>query len=384
LFLLLAAAAFYVSARRAGLSGGEAWTAAAIAALLPAFQVSAFFATAFVYPLAVVLAAVAAWASGQSSFGHRLLGFILLTAGMWIYQTAATAFVAFVALAWLARPDAPDVKRRLASGAATFVAACGAAYGCVRLVGVLYPAERIERAKLLTDVPGKMRWFAAQPAIAAFDLVRLRPSVPLAVGVALFLSLGMAFWLRQRGPRWGVGLVAVGTLIPLSYLPNLVIAENWFSYRTLIGTSTLLVVLLVISARGWTRQLGLGQAWCLGALGVCFCISLVAAIFQMNRYVIGPQRAELAALERLLDGVSADRICLVPATEASTLAPFVRSDEFGRPSTATPWARADAVAAVLRSRDHNARIPQVSDGPCPGAVGAVTIDVDSALRNRRL
>jgi hypothetical protein len=390
-FLFAASAVFYGSARRAACAPVEALAGALIVAFLPALQVSVFFATAFCYPLAVVLAGLAfracdaAAASGRAGAVRLGASLVLLSGAMLIYQTAATAFVAFAALAWLAKPDAPQLRARIVAALGAFLAACAAAYAAVRVVGRLYPAERIDRAALLSDPVGKIRWFLAKPVVAAFDLARVRPSLPLALAVAAFVVSGVALWLRLSPPGqpWRSKWVGVCALIPLSYLPNLVIAENWFSFRTLIGTSMLVVVLAIFAIRGWVRTLGAAPGVGLAALAVWAAVSAGWGIAQLNSYVIRPARAELGALESGLLPLRAEvtRVCLIGVQESSTLAPMVVSDEFGRPATSAAWAQANAVIAVLRSRDRAAPIPRIDNRACPEDLSALTVDLDTAMRH---
>jgi hypothetical protein len=372
LFTLATAMAITGFCRRRGLSRIESAALAFLICTLPCCQVSVFFATAFIYPLGALLAVVAAELVERGCSAHpggkravwTLAAWLTLSIAMFVYQSAAMAFVAFVTLAILVTEDAATPRRCLL-GAIALAGACGVAWAAVRGIGWLYPGERTNRSALLTDAFEKLAWFFREPLVAALDLHRLRPSVPLALVAAAVMAVGLTLHLHGRKHACRLGLVCI-VAVPLSYLPNLVVAEDWFSYRTLIGTSALCVVLLVVAGRGWAR---LTSTRTPHRVALCAWVGLVAlwVPLQLDRYVLQPQHAEWAALKagaRQALGSPSPAACLKPARAEQTLAPMYRTDEFGRPSSAAEWARETAFDVALWTVAPGLTLPAVHVDHC--------------------
>src|SRR5262249_49298756 len=109
------------------------------------------------------------------------------------------------------------------------------------------------RSTLVHNFVGKIRWFWNQPLLNALNLFKLAPQWWLAAAVATVAAAGiLLLHIRRRSEALGfLGLAAV--FVPLAYLPNLVIAEEWASYRSLGALSALLAVYLWLGLRGIGR-----------------------------------------------------------------------------------------------------------------------------------
>src|SRR5262249_19107853 len=98
------------------------------------------------------------------------------------------------------------------------------------------------RSHLVQDAWGKALWFFSQPLMNALNLAKLSPKRWLAIAIALFIAGGLSQYFRGAvKERFWQGTIAA-SLLPLSYLPNLVVAENWSSYRTQAALTSLVVV----------------------------------------------------------------------------------------------------------------------------------------------
>src|SRR5262249_51108983 len=110
------------------------------------------------------------------------------------------------------------------------------------------------RSTLNHDVIGKLRWFWNQPLLNAFNLFDLVAKWWLAGPIAALAAIGIVVLHVDRG-REALGFLALAiALVPLSYLPNLVIAEDWASYRSLGALSALCMVY------AWLGLLGIWRA----------------------------------------------------------------------------------------------------------------------------
>jgi len=142
-------------------------------------------------------------------------------------------------------------------------------------------------------------------------------------------------------------------LLPVTYLPNLVVEENWASYRTLVALDTLVLVYLALALWGYWQAF----RWPAAARSLTALVSVAAimstglAAHNVRTYFTIPQERELTFLRAHLIPVNlarSARLYLIGCTWQNSLAPKVRYDEFGLPSSAAPWAPRPMAYLVLQ------------------------------------
>ena len=237
-------------------------TFAAVIALLvctmPAFQVFDSYTELFVAPYAALLAggasllAVDAITDPRGPVTNRSAGATgLLLGALMIYQPAAMFFWVFLAIAVVgARRDAGRASRLARMHLSVGVVALGLEFLATKLT-IHFLAGNADfgstagapyRTNLTHDIVGKTRWFFGQPLKRSLNLFDLTPSVWLAVLVGVVAVGGILLWLLYWSPRpllyLGIGV----SLVPLSYLPNLVVTENSATYRTQVALSSLIAL----------------------------------------------------------------------------------------------------------------------------------------------
>src|SRR5262249_14151770 len=82
------------------------------------------------------------------------------------------------------------------------------------------------RSQLTLDALGKLRWFAAHPLYRSLNLFELTASPWLAVIVVAVAAGGVLAWLLMHSDRPFLFILTAAALVPLSFLPNLVVKEN--------------------------------------------------------------------------------------------------------------------------------------------------------------
>jgi hypothetical protein len=193
----------------------------------------------------------------------------------------------------------------------------------------------------VTEPLAKLSWFINGPLVDSFNFCRLVPSRSLALKSALLIAFGVILgfsgsW-RQR-----IGLFAcVAALVPLTYLPNLLVAENFASYRSEIALLALTTLLLLVAVRNGVQKLHCrDRVFTCAAFGLAMVLSLTAYFNLLNFFAV-PQTLELTLLREQVQGkfgLNQSRHPFLFKREDS-LAPFVRYDEFGMPSSAQTFAR---------------------------------------------
>jgi hypothetical protein len=357
-------------------SGVRPSVAAPIAVLMcttPAFQVYGAWAVLFTSPYAALLGAgasmlaVAAADAPESLIGDRSLGAVaLLMAGLLVYQPAAMFFWVFLAVALIgAARNWPRARRLIVIHAGVAVAAISLGYLFAKLVvhltGYLGPTPG--RNALTHDPSGKVHWFVHWPLYESLSVFQLTPSAWIAVPAAVVAASGIVLLLRRESVdllRYGGTALA---LIPLSFLPNLAVAENSPTYRVLGALASLIALYASIGAIGiWLTlrdalrpRMG-NHAWLLrdrlavglfaGFVAIC---AVVASKNVLTLFVL-PQSTELRMIRSqvaaLPDGVA--HVGFVETGNDQGMTRFVSVDEFGVPSTARPWTLQSSVLLILR------------------------------------
>jgi hypothetical protein len=273
-----------------------------------------------------------------------LLSFIFMFAAAAIYQPAAMFFWVFAAVTLTA--DAGSFSDRLRFFFLSLLV-CGLAlaadFGTFFLAKQYYGAAALlsGRSHLTDDPVGKLRWFINGPLVDAFNFFRLVPSRSLALKSAILIGLGLVLNFSGTLKRRIVLLTCMAALVPLSYLPNLLVAENFASYRSEIALLALTTLFLLVALRGVLPKISCrGRVFTVAASGLAVAFSLTAYCNLLNFFAV-PQALELTLLRQQCAGMFGRHQVWHPFmfTREETLAPFVRYDEFGMPSSAQTFAR---------------------------------------------
>jgi len=330
---------------------------------MPPFQVYASWATTAFYPFAALAAGGAVHVAERAFSEPRPLlrwglvggAVLLMLIALTIHQSAAMFFWVFAAIL-LFKPDAtlPDTVRRLLWYSGIVFAGLILGFGMYKLGTTLYEHALLPtRSHLIQDVWEKALWFFRYPLMNAFNLAKLSPKRWLALVVVFFIIGGLIQYFRGKaGERlWQIGIAAA--LLPLSYLPNLMIAENWSSYRTQSALTSVVVMYAFLALWGYSRILRRPTAtlFLTVMLGFAALGSSLLAAYNVDAYFARPQLLELNFMRGQLtrqDLTQASSIYIIGAKWQDSIAPAVRYDEFGFPSSAASWVPRPAVYLLLR------------------------------------
>jgi hypothetical protein len=285
---------------------------------LASFQVYVSWAAVFEAPYVACVAGVA-WLRLASAFGlrgragliRRVEAAALLLVALLTYQPAAMFFWVFAAIDVL-RPTEQlhRAARKLGEGLAVGGVAMFFAYAAVRVGVHFYGGATSGRTNLVHDVIGKVRWFWNEPLVNSFGMFGLVPTVSVGVVIALVAAAGIVLLHAESG--WGalgfLGLAAC--LVPLSYLPNLAVSEDFASYRSIGALSALLTLYLWLGLWGIARSVPRSSTQRVIALALAALLSFVALAV-----IILP-------LSDVLHSASASRVSIDRLTSWPELAAF--------------------------------------------------------------
>jgi hypothetical protein len=365
--LALLAWSLYRKLVREGWNYYQALCLSLIICTLPPFQVCVSWGLMAFSPFAALFSGTA-FSLAERAFdeqypGHKLslaTGAILfMLLALTIHQTFAMFFWVYATIV-LFQPDLKlsDFLRRFRWF--NFIAFAGLilGFGIYKLGMALYGKEALspERASLTSNIWDKVCWFFAQPILNALNIVNIFPESWPALIVALFIGIGLLLYFRGGVKERLLRSVVALAIIPLSYLPNLVVAENWASYRTQVALTSVIVVYFFLAGWGYGKALRhpATMPTLTAGLGFAALASSLLAARNVSAYFAVPQSRELELMRaRLAQSNLANLhgIYLICAGRQDSIAPGVRYDEFGLPSSSQPWTLAPMIYLLLREKN---------------------------------
>jgi hypothetical protein len=209
----------------------------------------------------------------------------------------------------------------------------------------------------------KIQWFLAHPLYRSLGLFELTPSKWLVALVVTVAAGGMGLWLSLRVSRPLIFILIALALIPLTFLPNLVVAENnSFVFRTGVALTSLITLYFCLGALGiwllirhWLkprltgRDLASLEHTALGVAAALVGAAAFVAARNVTTLIVDPQNTELRLIRSdvaaLPTGVG--RVGFVQIAWNQGLTQWY-SDEIGLASSARPWVPEPAVFLILR------------------------------------
>jgi hypothetical protein len=358
--LSVLACCLYLTLRRAGWNKPQAFCLSLIVATMPTFQVYVGWATTAFFTWAGV-ASASAWhmaerANAQPQPGRKwicgIIAVLMLVVAITIHQSAAMIFWVFVAIG-VFRPGVTPSRavRQMAWHGIIMLSALAIGFVLYKFGMAIFGKLANEgRSGLTIDPIGKLRWFMTEPLVNALGFADLFPRRRYAMLVALLIGGGLLCYFR--GPiRQRLQLaVTAAALIPLSYLPNLLVSESWASYRTIAGLTGLCVVYAFLALQGYCTIIPWYRAYRLPSL-ILACAAIACTLlasWQVQVYFACPQVKELEWVRRQMR-----QNVLAQASSVYLIRPHSpewqgkRYDEFGQPSTCQEWVPKPLIYLVL-------------------------------------
>ncbi len=390
----------YVAFRRARFSAALSAAFAFIVSTMPAFQVDSAWATDTGHIVASVMAAACALLLLKSDVPDRSVGKIwrlalaclVLVVAMLTYQPCAMFVWFFVALAAATSKEDPGVLiKRLVPITLVAVLCCAVGYVAYK-IGVSGYRAPSEAQNVVTKHPvGKVTWFLTEPLMNALNLNWIEPRAWRAVLSGALIIAGLPLFIEGSLRKKLVVLGILILLVPLSYLPNLMGQASQACYRTQVALTTLVALYLFLALHGLVNKLITGSAGMRGcAMGIIvFVWALLSGLLASHNvvsYFVEPQSVEYRLVKDQLSklGPNPQTIWYIRSHTDDGLT-LVRYDEFGTPSSSTPWVADGMVNCALRelgrASDDAVKVTQV-DPDAAGQLPANAAVVDMRLLKR--
>lgn len=383
----------YRALLRTAVPRSAAFAFAALIGLMPPFQVYAAWANTAFDPWAALLAGLAfKLVHGEGSTRIRwlrgALSVFVLTCSLAIYQPAAMLFWLFAGIAWLTTCDLPDRNEVVRAGI-TMAIALGLDFAMAKILpyAVFGITDTFARTALVSNVYGKLAWFISSPLRDALNLPSITPTTWLAGLVAGFIIGGLWLYFPDKPRVRALKMTLSAALIPLAYLPNLIVSENWSSYRTQSGITSIVLFYAVLALIGWMQTFRTSHL-----IPACAVLAVFACAASASRNVLlefaVPQVVEYNMVAHALSDTklhdAKGLYFYQPKWPEDKFAKAQRYDEFGILSSYAAWVPQCMAWLIL----HNSQSPDadrlfesslVGRGPVPA--GYTVIDLLKALHH---
>jgi len=322
-----------------------------IACTTLAFQVYISWATTGSYALAPLVAGISFYFA-DISYSHRnrarryllaAASVLILLAAQTLFQTSSMFYWVFAAV-MLFKPGATwvETRRRFVWYAGVGLIALALAYWVavsgrsVKGIDFELPPQR---SHLVRNLGGKCAWFFKQPLRSAFSFGLLAPKANLAIVSAIVIFSGLLLYLKDSIRTTAFRVALALALIPLCYLPNLVIAEDYATYRTQSALEGIVVLYAFFALLGYRKTIlrGMRETFFLALLGSCAVSAMCCAFYNVTVYFAVPNELEYRVLKSFVNPQSVKlTVRQIAFTPKCVLAPRV-DFEFGLPTSSLPF-----------------------------------------------
>jgi len=278
----------------------------------------------------------------------------LLLAAVLIFQPSAMFYWVFAAILLL-KPEmtVADLTKRFVWYGGLCVVALGFGYVICNWgrnhFADLCPLPH-QRSHLTTHFKGKLVWFFTQPLTACLNFSALFLNAKAAIAVGVTTIIGMALYLRGKLSSQALKMLVALSIIPLSYLPNLVIEENWASFRTECALSSIIVLYAFFALLGFRQTIlrSVREPYFNALLATFALASMAVAFNNIYTYFVVPNSLEFAVLRGQMNKTTHNSLTFkqIALKDWRLLAPGV-SQEFGCPSSPIPFAQ-EPMEYILR------------------------------------
>lgn len=365
LFSILTVAVLAYSLYRTTVSAGHNRAAAFLLPIvictMPPFQVYVSWAATAFYALASVIAGGSYYFANRcyeakkaiSKYSCAAVSIVLFLMSLTIFQPSAMFFWVFVAIK-LFKPNEKltESRKRFIWYLGISVVAMVLGYLVCHFGKLLYSSAcplPHQRSHLTSDLWAKLIWFCQQPLSSTLNFGRLNISPKQSIEVAIAVAVGMFLYLRSKLTERIQFFILALVLVPLSYLPNLVIEENWASYRTECALAALIVLYAFLALLGYRQILlrSVREPVISALIGACAVASVAVAFYNVSVYFAVPNQLEFEVLQGQLNRDTGDKRSFSDVAFKEDLLAPAKYFEFGQPSSSMGFL-AESMDYLLR------------------------------------
>ncbi|WP_338331634.1 hypothetical protein [Acetobacter sp. LMG 32666] len=331
---------------------------AACIGLMPPFQVYAAWATTAFFPWSAFFAGLSfLLLHGATEFcwKNSLKALAVLSLAICIYQPSAMMYWVFAGAAWLASDRPLPSFKSIAITCAIMGGALVIDFAATKILPPLlfHDFYHVPRTNLVSDIGKKCLWFLFKVIRSALNFASAKQNIALSIFMFLFVSSGIYYSCKNNKTFNSKKLLIFIALIPLSFLPNLVVQECVTTFRSQVALTSLLLLYFTLALSAWLNVIKRNNL-----MVPCMSMTLILCSYLSysnvkNGFAV-QQSTELKLVSDYLsktDNLShASSVYFVLSDRDQALSPFSRHLEFGLPSTSRPWVPTNMIWMLLNAR----------------------------------
>jgi hypothetical protein len=333
---------------------------------LPSFQIWLAWSGFFLVPLTLSLSLLASLvlhktlhSSNRTWLFSGGLAVFIIWLSLNIYQPGAMYFWVITALL-IMRGRVTSLKEK-SRFFICGISGMGAYYFTTVLLFRLL-TQPSTRAALSFDVISKLQWFFQTALLDSLNLYNLNifPLSGINLGIILFTAgmiIGGGLLAIYKNKKW-LDIILIGACIFLSYAPNLIIMENWSTYRSKMAVASLLLILFIegfgkvmtsistlIKIEGENIKIVIMSGLIL--VGAFLCVLNSTYLLALPGFF---EQRYLSTRLSEINWSASTSLKLFPPGWSDSIAPFSVYDEFGHPNTFSEWGSISLSRILLREQ----------------------------------
>ena len=306
---------------------------------LPPIVLFGAWATCFPYVTSILLAGISYSALNHceklNPYLRITLSFLFIALSFSIYQPTGMAFSLFMLIDNCLNNNDIDYKKIIKSAIMIISGMLTSLILSKSLPEFIY-GESFQRSTLAKSVKEKVIWFLDKPLHDSIsNYVIFHDNLYFLISLFLFVSSIFLIYKQKNGSQ----KVVLSLLIIIgSFSPNLIIEEDWVSYRSLVSLYLCIGSVMIFGLSSLTNKFNIKKI----ALSFCTAFALTSCINFINTNFVGQYNQEVVVLKTAIkEKITKDYDgYLVFDISSPVWNVFARTkyDEVGAPSIQIPWA----------------------------------------------
>ena len=347
---------FYKFLVKAGFRKKSSAVFSLLTAFTPSMQIYASWAVLSSAPLSIILSTVAAFSFFKfKNFKLFILRSILIWLSLLIYQPSAMIYFALIPIIIYSQLMNNRENLHIAKATVYYVFSgifgCALAYLTLKLVPI-FGIHMSTRAALVTKFYPKLIWFIQFPLIHSTNLLMLQNRYITPVAFILLFIVLIFISKKARNPLFVSSYLYS---VPLSYLPNLVVAENWDSNRTLIGLYVIWCGILFLIIENFAKKFKFNTV-----ILVIFILALSYYVQKniMDEFIVPGTMEVSYAIHKIrkINPANNSTVCIIPSHWYNSLARYASLDDFGTLAFYPSWSATAIFRDVFHQMHKNKKV----------------------------
>lgn len=325
--------------------------------LLPPIVLFGAWATCFPYVTSILLAGVSYSLLNHceklNPYYRIILSFFSLALSFSIYQPTGMTFSLFMLIDNCLNNNKINLKKVMKNAIMIILGMLTSLILSKALPKLIY-GESFQRSALAKSAKEKVIWFLDKPLHDSIsNYVIFHDKIYFLVSLLVFLSAILFIYKQKNG---GQKVVLSLLIIIGSFSPNLIIEEDWVSYRSLVSIYLCIGSVMAFGLSSLTNKFNIKNL----ALSACAAFSLISCLNFINTNFVEQYKLEVVVLKTAIkEKISKDYdgyLIFDISNPVWNVFSQTKYDEIGSPSIQIPWAIAGFSDSLRKEMHYNFKI----------------------------